>query len=1093
MSTGRSLKLEVLLQAVDRVTRPFRSIMGSGSELARTVKAARDQLKELNRVQVNIDSFRKLSKDAAITENQLRAAQLRVKALAQEMAAADRPSAALSRNFQAAVREAQGFKQRGAELQQSLQGVRARLDAAGVSTTNLGTAQRELRGQVASASQALAQQEAHLKAVGERHRRISAAEAAYGKGMASRNAMLGAGASSMAAGGAVLAPIAKAVKDYVHFEDAMLGIARQVPGARDDAGKLTDVYFQMAAQIKRLGEELPIPTTAIAEMVTAGARMEVPKEELIEYTRTVAMMATAFDAVPDEIAESMGKVAKNFKIPTNGIKDLADAINYLDDNAISKGADIINVLNRISGVVSTVKMSSGDAAALASTLLTLGERPETAATAINAITQKFAAAEKGSKKFRYAVADIGLSTQAIQKGMATDATGTLFKVIEAVRKMPKDQRIGIMVDLVGMEHSDTLAKLVDKPDEFQRQLDMIHGGKEKGSMEKEFSARQQTISAAWARLQNKLFNSSATAGEVMRPVVGQMMDSISGLIDRFNAFTQAHPAMVAWLFKGAAAAGVLLTVFGGLTLALAAMLGPLVISRYGLSMLGIRLGSIGADLPKAASGFNLLSGAASRFTGMGAGMQASATKVKAALAAAWQGSSPTAAWSALQGYTRALSERVPAASKAAWLAVRHWGAGAATSLQGGISAVRQYTAQLWQATAAQAAASRAAAASRWTAARQYAGNRGAGGVAADAAKGGINIIRSGAVGLIEGARAGLARLAQILLFVGRIALTNPIGLLIAALVVGAMLIIKYWEPIKAFFAGVWQGLTEGLAPLSGTFGQVFAAIGSALAPLQPVFDWLVTAVKGVWDWITRLLGPVSASKESLDAATASGRGFGQWLASVIVVAAQVVAQFAMLPVRFVEIGVQIMQGLVNGITSMVGSVVQAVSSTASSLVGTIKEKLGIHSPSRVFAELGGFTMAGLEQGLSESQGGPLQAISRVASGLIDTGAAGLKDGGASLVRSAGRIAQMLAGAGTGIAIGTAPALASVLFDTRPPLARPAATTSNATPIAQAPIVINIHPPAGADEHLIARLVEEKLRQIDSQRAARERSRLTDRD
>lgn len=79
MSTPRNLRLEVVLQAVDRVTRPFRAIMGSSSDLAKAVKATRDQLKDLNRAQANIDSFRKLSKDAAITENQLGATQARVK------------------------------------------------------------------------------------------------------------------------------------------------------------------------------------------------------------------------------------------------------------------------------------------------------------------------------------------------------------------------------------------------------------------------------------------------------------------------------------------------------------------------------------------------------------------------------------------------------------------------------------------------------------------------------------------------------------------------------------------------------------------------------------------------------------------------------------------------------------------------------------------------------------------------------------------------------------------------------------------------------------------------------------------------------
>ena len=264
MSTPHNLRLEVVLQAVDRMTRPFRAIMGSSSDLAKAVKATRDQLKDLNRAQANIESFRKLSKDAAITENQLGATQARVKALAQEIAAADKPTAAMSRAFQTAVREAQALKQRGGELQQSLAAVRGRLDAAGISTTSLGQAQRDLRGRIDTTSQALAQQQAQLRAVGERHRALAAAQSQYQKGMAARNAMLNAGASTAAAGGIVLTPIAKAVKDYVTFEDAMLGIDRKVEGARDPSGKLTDIYYDMARQIRQLGKELPIPTAQIA-------------------------------------------------------------------------------------------------------------------------------------------------------------------------------------------------------------------------------------------------------------------------------------------------------------------------------------------------------------------------------------------------------------------------------------------------------------------------------------------------------------------------------------------------------------------------------------------------------------------------------------------------------------------------------------------------------------------------------------------------------------------------------------------------------------------------------------------------------------
>lgn len=865
MSTPRNLRLEVVLQAVDRMTRPFRAIMGSSSDLAKAVKATRDQLKDLNRAQANIDSFRKLSKDAAITENQLGATQARVKALAQEIAAADKPTAAMSRAFQAAVREAQALKQRGGELQQNLAAVRGRLDAAGISTTNLGQAQRDLRGRIDTTTQALAQQQAQLRAVGERHRALATAQSQYQKGMAARNAMLNAGASTAAAGGIVLTPIAKAVKDYVTFEDAMLGIARQVDGARDPSGKLTDIYYDMARQIRKLGKELPIPTAQIAEMVTAGARMEVPRNELIEYTRTVAMMATAFDGVPDEIAESMGKVAKNFRIPTNAIMGLADTINYLDDNAISKGNDIINVLNRISGVVSGVAMPAKDAAALASTLLTLGERTETAGTAINAIVQKFAAAEKGTKKFHAAVSEIGLTTSEIQKGMATNATGTLFKVIDAVRKLPADKRIGVMVELVGLEHSDTLAKLVDKPDEFQRQLELANGSKAEGSMSREFAARQETISARWQRLQNQIFNTSSAGGEVLRSTLVDLMDTVGRLVDRFNAFVQAHPQLVGWLIKGAAAVGVLLTALGGLTLALAAAFGPMVIARYGLAMLGIQLG--------------------------------------------------------------------------------------------------------------------------------------------------------GGVGIVARLAGAFNFLMTVFSFVGRVFLLNPIGLAVTAIGVAAFLLIKYWDPIRNFFTGLWAQVTTAF---QGGLGGILSLIAN-----WSLMGALYNVVAPVLRWF----------------------GFD-------------------LPEKFSEFGANLLQGLVNGITSRVGAVREAIVSVGDSVVGWFKEKLGIHSPSRVFADLGGYTMSGLEQGLAQSQRGPLDVVSKVATSM--------------------------AGIGAGIAIGTGSA-AAVSIDSRPPISATSRGGGVAMPAAPTPTVINIYPPAGADEQLIARMVSAQIERLDAQKSARSRSRLTDKD
>ncbi|WP_039754064.1 hypothetical protein, partial [Chromobacterium haemolyticum] len=88
-----------------------------------------------------------------------------------------------------------------------------------------------------------------------------------------------------------------------------------------------------------------------------------------------------------------------------------------------------------------------------------------------------------------------------------------------------------------------------------------------------------------------------------------------------------------------------------------------------------------------------------------------------------------------------------------------------------------------------------------------------------------------------------------------------------------------------------------------------------------------------------------------------------------------------LPSRFVEFGSNIMQGLVSGIKGGLVWVKDAILGVGDMLPEWLRNKLDIHSPSRVFAGIGGYTMAGLEQGIVKNQDGPLAAL-RSATGQL---------------------------------------------------------------------------------------------------------------
>lgn len=125
--------------------------------------------------------------------------------------------------------------------------------------------------------------------------------------------------------------------------------------------------------------------------------------------------------------------------------------------------------------------------------------------------------------------------------------------------------------------------------------------------------------------------------------------------------------------------------------------------------------------------------------------------------------------------------------------------------------------------------------------------------------GGLMVAGSNAINLIGG---------------GFSLLLSPVGLFVAAIVAAGVLIYKYWEPIKAFFGGFWDGFTSALAPIGVAFSATFA-------PFAPIFDGISNAVSKVWNWFKELLSPVQLSTEELKSCTEAGQVFGEVVGKAI--------------------------------------------------------------------------------------------------------------------------------------------------------------------------------------------------------------------
>ena len=585
---SQNLELKVIFAAVDKFVRPVKHITSTATEAAKAFKENDDRLKDLNRTIGKIDAYKKVEKDAAIAQNTLKGTIEKIKELELSVKAGGDSSKKFSAELERQKEKAAGLEGRIRSLKNSEVDLRTALQQAGVDTKNLANARDHLSSASASAEMNSRRLQRALDAENEKMKRLRAAQADLAKAKERAGNIATTGAAITAGGAALGVPVAKATKDFADFETAMLGVARQMDGARDDAGQVTKTYWEMADAIQGMSERLPGTANDIAKIVEGGARMGIQgKENLLIYAETTAVMAKAFDLPVDQIGEDIGKLSQLYKVPINDIRQLGDTINWLDDQALAKGGDIIDVMKRIAGTADMVNMSFREAAALGSTFLSLGATNEVAASASNAMIRELSIATMQSKRFQGGMAMLGLSSKDVQAGMSKDATGTIIRVLEKIKALAGDKQLEAATRIFGKEFGDDAAKLASNLEEYRRQLQLVKDQKAFGSMQREADAWGDTLNARIENAQNAFGNLSSDLGKHLKPAAAEAMEMTLGVVQAVRDWSAENPALSSALMTTIKWIAGIVSVLGLGTIAIGAILVPLAALKFSLAALGV--------------------------------------------------------------------------------------------------------------------------------------------------------------------------------------------------------------------------------------------------------------------------------------------------------------------------------------------------------------------------------------------------------------------------------------------------------------------------------------------------------------------------
>ncbi|EGQ5308751.1 phage tail tape measure protein [Enterobacter hormaechei] len=350
---SNNVRIEVLLNAVDRASRPLKAIQTASKTLAGDIRTSQNSLRDLNAQASRIDGFRKASAQLAVTGQSLDKAKQEAAALAVQFKNTENPTKAQARAMEAAKKSAADLQLKYNGLRQSVQRQRTELAQAGINTRTLSADERRLKSSISETTAQLNRQRNALARVSAQQAKLSQVKERYksGKELAGNMAAAGAAGVGIATAG-TMAGVKLLMPGYSFAQknselQAVLGVEKQSPemeALRKQARQLGDntaASADDAASAQIIIAKSGGDAEAIQAATPVTLNMALSNQRSMEENAALLTgMKSAFQLSNDQIAHIGDVLSMTMNKTAADFDGLSDALTYAAPVAKNAGVSI---------------------------------------------------------------------------------------------------------------------------------------------------------------------------------------------------------------------------------------------------------------------------------------------------------------------------------------------------------------------------------------------------------------------------------------------------------------------------------------------------------------------------------------------------------------------------------------------------------------------------------------------------------------------------------------------------------------------------------------------------------------------------------
>lgn len=446
----------------------------------------------------------------------------------------------------------------------------------------------------------------------------------------------------------VAAGLGFAAKEAISFESAMTGVMKTNDELVDANGNVIVSYDDLGDAVKRLSTETASTKEEIAGVMEVAGQLSVGTGDLVGFTETMIKLGDSTNLTAEEAATSIAKMANVINMTMDEADNLGSSLVALGNNFATDEQSIMNMATRLSGAGAQIGLTGGEILGLATALSSVGIQAEMGGSAFSkAMIKMQVATETGYERVKQLEQQTGMTRRELELMASNNSKG--FKELAQSLGMTSQEMNDIIksgkdlenfADVAGMQVEDfvwlfrndapaaiqafisglgdvegrgestiqmlqdmgftevrlrdTLTRLANASGLVTDAVAMGNAAwAENTALTEEAEKRYDTTESRLHQLKESLTNLGIEVGEIILPVVKDMVEALKGVVEWLNSLDPKTKEIIVKIA------------------AISALIGPLLI---GIGSVVTSIGTIMEAGPKLLNAFNLMGQGISNFT-----------------------------------------------------------------------------------------------------------------------------------------------------------------------------------------------------------------------------------------------------------------------------------------------------------------------------------------------------------------------------------------------------------------------------------------------------------------------------------------------